>query len=95
MVASRVHFITIITIITIGYRIIPDTGHIVGLLNPLYSLISERRQARNALLLALVKVLDPDLAGSEVEVTACHSKLGIFATADFNSTVVPFTLYLS
>ncbi|KAK3829419.1 MAG: sister chromatid cohesion C-terminus-domain-containing protein [Benniella sp.] len=51
-----------------GYRIISDTGHIVGLLNPLYSLISERRQARNALLLTLIKVLDPDLAGSEVEV---------------------------
>ncbi|KAF9984672.1 Sister chromatid cohesion protein 2 [Modicella reniformis] len=51
-----------------GYKVIPETGNAAALLNPFYSLVGDKRQARNALLLALVKVLDPDLTASEAEI---------------------------
>ncbi|KAF9950107.1 Sister chromatid cohesion protein 2 [Mortierella alpina] len=50
-----------------GYKVIPETGNSVALLSPLYSLVSDKRQARNSLLSGLVKVLDVDLAASEIE----------------------------
>ncbi|KAG9322107.1 hypothetical protein KVV02_000999, partial [Mortierella alpina] len=51
-----------------GYKVIPETGNSVALLSRMYSLVSDKRQARNSLLSGLVKILDVDLAASEIEV---------------------------
>ncbi|KAF9964489.1 Sister chromatid cohesion protein 2, partial [Mortierella alpina] len=51
-----------------GYKVIPETGNSIALLGPMYSLVSDKRQARNSLLSGLVKIMDVDLAASEVEV---------------------------
>ncbi|KAF9384973.1 Sister chromatid cohesion protein 2 [Mortierella sp. AD011] len=57
-----------------GFKIDADTGNIVSLLAPMYSLIGEKRQARNSLLSALVKVLDVDLTAAEIEVDGDFSR---------------------
>ncbi|KAG0295975.1 Sister chromatid cohesion protein 2 [Dissophora globulifera] len=51
-----------------GFTVEPDTGAATALLNPLYSLASDKRQVRNTLLSALVKVLDVDLISQNVKV---------------------------
>ncbi|KAF9292602.1 Sister chromatid cohesion protein 2 [Mortierella alpina] len=51
-----------------GYKVIPETGNSIALLSPMYSLVSDKRQARNSLLSGLVKILDVDLAATEIEV---------------------------
>ncbi|KAF9312157.1 Sister chromatid cohesion protein 2 [Podila horticola] len=43
-------------------------GNVVSLLGPMYGLISDKRQTRNAFLSSMVKVLDVDLTVSNIEV---------------------------
>ncbi|KAF9347557.1 Sister chromatid cohesion protein 2 [Mortierella sp. AD094] len=57
-----------------GFKISADTGDVVSLLAPMYSLVGDKRQARNSLLSVLVKVLDIDLTAPEVEVDGYYSR---------------------
>ncbi|KAF9111311.1 Sister chromatid cohesion protein 2 [Mortierella sp. AM989] len=58
----------------LGFKINTDTGDAISLLAPMYSLVGDKRQVRNSLLSALVKVLDVDLTVSEVEVDGIYSR---------------------
>ena len=53
----------------LGYKTVVEARQSVALLQHMYHLVSDKRQARNALLSGLVKVLEVDLTSSEVEVT--------------------------
>ncbi|KAF9428184.1 Sister chromatid cohesion protein 2 [Podila epigama] len=53
---------------THGYRVVAETGHAVALLGPMYNLLSDKRQTRNAFLASMVKVLDVDLTVPNIEV---------------------------
>ncbi|KAF9204444.1 Sister chromatid cohesion protein 2 [Haplosporangium sp. Z 27] len=57
-----------------GFKISSDTGDMVSLLAPMYSLVGDKRQARNSLLSALVKVLDVDIEALDVEVDGKYSR---------------------
>ncbi|KAG0201126.1 Sister chromatid cohesion protein 2 [Mortierella sp. GBA30] len=59
---------------TQGHSVIPETGSSVALLSLMYSLVSDKRQARNALLSGLVKVLDVDLASREIEIDGSYAR---------------------
>lgn len=45
-----------------------ENGNAIALLGPMYGLVSDKRQTRNAFLSSLVKVLDVDLSVSKIEV---------------------------
>ncbi|KAG0367745.1 Sister chromatid cohesion protein 2 [Gamsiella multidivaricata] len=57
-----------------GFRINPETGNAVALLNVMYSLVEDKRQTRNTLLSGLVKVLDVDLTTSDIEVDGNYAR---------------------
>ncbi|KAI8605883.1 sister chromatid cohesion C-terminus-domain-containing protein [Dissophora ornata] len=56
-----------------GFKLDPATGNAMALLSAMYTLLGDKRQARNALLSSLVKVLDTDLEASQVEVDGRYS----------------------
>ncbi|KAF8939051.1 Sister chromatid cohesion protein 2 [Dissophora ornata] len=57
----------------IRFKLDPATGNAMALLSAMYTLLGDKRQARNALLSSLVKVLDTDLEASQVEVDGRYS----------------------
>jgi hypothetical protein len=44
-----------------GYAVRNDEGHPEALLNPMYSLLKEKRQRRNDFLISIVRTFDFDL----------------------------------
>ncbi|KAF9586445.1 hypothetical protein BGW38_004872 [Lunasporangiospora selenospora] len=57
---------------TKGYTMVVDAAN--ALINPMYALMGEKRQQRNALLSALVKVLDVDLSSPSIEVDGNYAR---------------------
>ncbi|KAF9190052.1 Sister chromatid cohesion protein 2 [Haplosporangium sp. Z 767] len=57
-----------------GFKVVPETGNASALLSRMYRLVSDKRQARNALLSGLIKILDINLTPSILEVDGSYAR---------------------
>ncbi|CAG8475643.1 10449_t:CDS:10 [Rhizophagus irregularis] len=72
----------------VGYAVRNDEGHPEALLNPMYSLLKEKRQRRNDFLISIVRTFDFDLIRcdeSTVDVGFCKFVAENLATIDYKS----------
>jgi len=58
---NDISFFLLNSFFTIGYAVRNDEGHPEALLNPMYSLLKEKRQRRNDFLISIVRTFDFDL----------------------------------
>ncbi|PKC70049.1 ARM repeat-containing protein [Rhizophagus irregularis] len=81
----------------VGYAVRNDEGHPEALLNPMYSLLKEKRQRRNDFLISIVRTFDFDLIRcdeSTVDVGFCKFVAENLATIDYKSLEeVLFVIY--